>query len=172
MHHPQRKGLVAAASLAALLALAACGERPATDTAAGSSDSSTTTASSAPATTGSESAPVARAPKATSDDAGSSAVASSEGNSASSASDTSVMGAAGSAAATKVDDVQITTKVNAGLAADKDLSAIKIDVDTKEGVVTLSGPVPSAAAKARASEIAKNVKDVKSVNNQLTVSAS
>jgi len=68
-------------------------------------------------------------------------------------------------------DAGITAKVNAGLAADKDLSAVKINVDTKEGVVTLTGPAPTAAAKDRAGEIAKNVKDVKSVNNQLTVSA-
>ena len=65
-------------------------------------------------------------------------------------------------------DATITAKVNAGLAADKDLSAIKINVDTKDGVVTLTGPAPSAAAKDRAGEIAKNVKDVKSVNNQLS----
>ena len=52
---------------------------------------------------------------------------------------------------------------------DKDLSAIKINVDTKDGVVTLSGPAPTAAAKERAAEIAKNVQDVKSVNNNLVV---
>jgi|JI10StandDraft_1071094.scaffolds.fasta_scaffold372201_2 hyperosmotically inducible protein len=66
-------------------------------------------------------------------------------------------------------DAMITAKVNTGLAADKDLSAIKINVDTKDGVVTLSGPAPTAAAKERAAEIAKNVQDVKSVNNNLVV---
>ena len=70
-----------------------------------------------------------------------------------------------------MDDAAITTKVNAELAADKDLSAIKIDVDTKDGVVTLTGPAPSAGARERATEIAKNVKGVTSVNNQLTVKA-
>jgi osmotically-inducible protein OsmY len=68
-------------------------------------------------------------------------------------------------------DAGITAKINAGLAADKDLSATRIDVDTKDGVVTLTGPVPNDAAKDRAADIAKNVKDVKSVNNQLTVKA-
>jgi osmotically-inducible protein OsmY len=57
------------------------------------------------------------------------------------------------------------------LATDKDLSAIKIDVDTKDGVVTLTGPAPSESARDRATEIAKNVKGVSSVNNQLTVKA-
>jgi hyperosmotically inducible periplasmic protein len=79
--------------------------------------------------------------------------------------------AMGASAGDKVDDATITTKVNAELAADKDLSAIKIDVDTKDGVVTLTGPAPSASARERATEIAKNVKGVTSVNNQLTVKA-
>lgn len=127
------KSLMAASSLAALLALGACGERVVTD------------------------APVSRAPDAAVAPAGPVA---NEGN-------TAVMGAAA-----RVDDAQITAKVNAGLAADKDLSAIKIDVDTKDGVVTLMGPVPNNDAKSRATDIAKNVQDVKSVNNQLSVSAS
>jgi hyperosmotically inducible periplasmic protein len=82
--------------------------------------------------------------------------------------DTKRMGAAG---VSKVDDATVTTKVNAALAADKDLSAVKIDVDTKDGVVTLTGPAPTADAKDKATTIAKNVKGVTSVNNQLTVKA-
>lgn len=75
----------------------------------------------------------------------------------------------GAAAGAKVDDATITAQVNASLAADKDLSAIRIDVDTRNGVVTLSGPAPSATARERASEIARSVKGVSSVNNQLTI---
>jgi len=75
----------------------------------------------------------------------------------------------GAAAAVKVDDATITAKVNASLAADKDLSAIRIDVDTQNGVVTLSGPAPTATARERAGEIARAVKGVNSVNNQLTI---
>jgi hyperosmotically inducible protein len=77
----------------------------------------------------------------------------------------------GATAGEKIDDATITAKINASLAADKDLSAIKIDVDTQNGVVTLSGPAPSATARERASEIARSVKGVNSVNNQLTVKA-
>lgn len=76
---------------------------------------------------------------------------------------------AGSKVAAKFDDAAITAKVSTGLAADKDLSAIKIDVDTQQGVVTLTGPAPTATAKARAGEIARNVKGVSLVRNQLTV---
>ncbi|MDO8375030.1 MAG: BON domain-containing protein [Pseudomonadota bacterium] len=69
----------------------------------------------------------------------------------------------------KIDDVTITATVSTGLAKDPDLSAIKINVDTKDGVVTLNGPAPSAAAKDKATDIAKQVKGVTSVNNQLVV---
>jgi len=93
---------------------------------------------------------------------------------------TSVMGAAADArekaysppsTEPRADDTKLPAMVLTGLKADKELNPLRIDVDTRDGVVTLSGSVPTAAAKARASEIAKNVKDVKSVNNQLTLAA-
>ena len=75
-----------------------------------------------------------------------------------------------SSVAAKVDDAAITASVTAGLAKDPDLSAIKINnVDTKGGVVTLNGPAPTAAAKARAEDIAKGVEGVSSVDNKLEV---
>lgn len=70
-----------------------------------------------------------------------------------------------------VKDATITAQVSAGLAADKDLSAVKINVDTRDGMVTLTGPAPSPSASARATEIARNVKGVNSVDNKLTVRA-
>ena len=48
-------------------------------------------------------------------------------------------------------------------------SALKIDVETRNGVVSMYGPAPTAAAKDRATTIAKAVKGVASVNNDLTV---
>lgn len=71
----------------------------------------------------------------------------------------------------KVDDVAITASVNASLAKDPDLSAMKINVDTKAGVVTLTGPAPSAAAKDRATSLAQAVEGVAGVNNNLAVGA-
>jgi hyperosmotically inducible protein len=82
---------------------------------------------------------------------------------------TSAMGGPGEKVAAKVDDAKIVTKVKAGLASDKDLSAMKIDVDSRDGVVTLTGTVPSAAAQSRAAQIARDVRDVKSVDSRLTV---
>jgi hyperosmotically inducible periplasmic protein len=76
---------------------------------------------------------------------------------------------AGATMSAKVDDAAITASVSAGLAKDPDLSAIKINVDTKGGAVSLKGPAPTAAAKARAEEIAKGVQGVTSVDNQLEV---
>jgi len=70
-----------------------------------------------------------------------------------------------------MDDAGITSKVSAGLARDPDLSAVKIDVDTRNGIVTLNGPVKSAEARERAGKIAQGVEGVNSVVNQLTVSA-
>jgi hyperosmotically inducible periplasmic protein len=136
------KGLTAVSSLALLLALGACGER--VDTSERASTSATTEQS-----------------QTASNDAAKQDTTSS--------SSTSVLG--GPAESTgPMDDAQIVTKVKTALAADSDLSALKIDVDSKNGVVTLSGSAPDATAKDRATEIAKNVKDVKSVENQLKTS--
>lgn len=75
-------------------------------------------------------------------------------------------------AKSKVDDATITAKVNASLAQDPDLSALRINVDTVDGKVTLDGPAPTTVARDRAEQIAKNVEGVTAVNNQLVVSSS
>ncbi|MFD1709654.1 BON domain-containing protein [Ottowia sp. GY511] len=77
--------------------------------------------------------------------------------------------AAAGAVAAVMDDAGITASVKTDLAKDPDLSALAINVDTKDGVVTLNGPAPNAAAKDRAETIAKGVKGVKSVSNNLAV---
>lgn len=71
-----------------------------------------------------------------------------------------------------IDDATITAQVSAGLAKDPDLSAVKINVDTVNGKVTLNGPAPSTVARDRAETIAKAISGVTAVNNQLVVSAS
>ena len=70
------------------------------------------------------------------------------------------------------EDAVITASVAAGLIRDPDLSALKIDVDTQKGVVSLYGPAPSEAARLRATNIAKAVRGVSSVDNKLTVKTS
>lgn len=65
-----------------------------------------------------------------------------------------------------MDDAGISAKVKAGLAEDPELSAIRIDVDTRNGIVTLNGPVRNDVARERATRIAQGVKGVNSVVNQ------
>ncbi len=79
---------------------------------------------------------------------------------------------AANSAMTAVDDATITARVNASLAQDPDLSALKINVDTVNGKVTLNGPAPTTVARDRAESLAKAVDGVTAVNNQLVVTAS
>ncbi|MEN3112333.1 BON domain-containing protein [Uliginosibacterium paludis] len=76
---------------------------------------------------------------------------------------------AGNAVAGAVDDASITAGVNAELAKDDKLSALKIDVDTKGGKVLLTGKAPDAESRERATRLAANVKGVTDVDNKLEV---
>lgn len=66
-------------------------------------------------------------------------------------------------------DALITTKIKAEYAKDKLVSAMNIKVDTNNGVVTLGGTAKSKAEADKAVQLAKNVKDVKSVKNDIKV---
>jgi hyperosmotically inducible protein len=68
-----------------------------------------------------------------------------------------------------VDDSVITTKVKSLLAADDFLKSFEISVETYKGIVQLSGFVDSQKAIDKAGEIARGVKGVKSVKNNLNV---
>lgn len=75
----------------------------------------------------------------------------------------------GDRAANAVSDATITAEVKAALAADPQLSALRIDVDTEGGVVTLTGPAPDEASRSRATQIAASPKGVTRVENQLSM---
>ncbi len=77
--------------------------------------------------------------------------------------------AAADSVADKVEDATITASVNAELAKDADLSALKIDVDTVDGKVMLQGTAPNSEARERASRLAANVQGVTRVDNRLQV---
>ena len=66
-------------------------------------------------------------------------------------------------------DPGITTAVKSKLAADDTVKATDINVDTRNGVVTLKGEVPSAAAKTRALELAKATDGVRDVVDAIAV---
>ena len=64
-------------------------------------------------------------------------------------------------------DAAITAKVKTAMAADKNVSAADIDVDTVRGVVSLNGTVKDATARQRAIDIARNVSGVLDVKDHL-----
>jgi hyperosmotically inducible periplasmic protein len=68
-------------------------------------------------------------------------------------------------------DTTITTKITAALVSDDQLKATKIEVDTKDGKVVLTGLAPSESARDRATSLASGVEGVVNVDNRLTVSS-
>jgi osmotically-inducible protein OsmY len=66
-------------------------------------------------------------------------------------------------------DAAITSAVKTKLLADTQVGGLKIDVDTKDNVVTLTGTVKSAAEKAEAIRLAKTTKGVSRVVDKLTI---
>jgi osmotically-inducible protein OsmY len=69
------------------------------------------------------------------------------------------------------DDAALTAAVRAKLGADPQLAAQVINVETKEGVVTLGGTVTAQGDRTSAESLARGVEGVKSVTNNLTVRA-
>lgn len=72
-------------------------------------------------------------------------------------------------AGARIDDAAITAKVKTALVGEPGLKALQIDVDTANGVVTLSGAVDSPSSVDRATQVAQAVEGVKSVDNRLTI---
>ncbi|HUP28595.1 MAG TPA: BON domain-containing protein [Usitatibacter sp.] len=66
-------------------------------------------------------------------------------------------------------DTAITASIKADYLKDPDLSVLRIDVDTTDGVVTLNGTAESDAARKRAEQLAAAQKGVKQVRNYLTL---
>ena len=66
-----------------------------------------------------------------------------------------------------VDDSVITTKIKTLLAEDEFLKSFQISVETRKGIVELSGFVDNQKSKDRAGQIARSVGGVKSVKNAL-----
>lgn len=69
----------------------------------------------------------------------------------------------------KVDDGLITDRVRQRLFSDPEIKGYTVDVETKNGVVTLTGTVESERAKTKADKITRKVSGVKSVVNKLRI---
>lgn len=67
-------------------------------------------------------------------------------------------------------DTWITTKVKTALLFHRNVSSSGTTVYTKDGVVTLQGVASSQAQKELTTEYAKDIDNVKSVNNEMTIS--
>jgi hyperosmotically inducible protein len=72
----------------------------------------------------------------------------------------------------KVDDATITAKVKMDLMSNRSTSALHTEVTTNGGVVTLTGKAASRTEKDLATAVAKNVKGVVRVDNQMTIDTS
>ena len=68
-----------------------------------------------------------------------------------------------------IDDTVITTKVKAAVFAEPTLKSSEINVETYKGVVQLSGFVSSEADTRKAAELARGIKGVTSVKNDMHV---
>lgn len=75
----------------------------------------------------------------------------------------------GKQARAALSDAAITASIKTDILKDPDLSVLKIDVDTRDGVVTLNGLAANDAARSRAEKIAEATKGVREVRNHLTV---
>ena len=75
------------------------------------------------------------------------------------------------ASAAAVADAAITAAVKTALAADPALSAVKIDVTTKQGAVLLEGPAPDEGSRQRAEQLAAAPNGVARVDNNLVVAS-
>jgi hyperosmotically inducible periplasmic protein len=68
-----------------------------------------------------------------------------------------------------VDDVAITTQVKYELLDSKKVDGLDVNVDVTNGKVKLTGWASSEAERARATELTRAVKGVKSVDNQIKI---
>lgn len=68
-----------------------------------------------------------------------------------------------------IDDATITTRVKTRMAESNNVAASRIQVETLNGVVQLSGFATSAQEKQQAVELAREVPDVKGVRDSIIV---
>lgn len=66
-----------------------------------------------------------------------------------------------------MDDTAITAKVKQRLASDDRLKSASIDVETNNGVVTLTGSTQDTDARRAAEDLARNVAEVQGIDNQI-----
>lgn len=71
--------------------------------------------------------------------------------------------------AQKFDDVALLTKIKADLLKSGSVDGLDVNVDVKDGNVTLSGWASDATERSRAGELAGQIEGVKSVENRIQI---
>jgi len=69
----------------------------------------------------------------------------------------------------KVDDAAVVAKIKAELLKSPDVSGLAVNVDARNGVVTLSGSARTEAERTKAADIAKRADGVAKVDNKIVI---
>lgn len=80
-----------------------------------------------------------------------------------------ITAACGKTVGETIDDATITTRVKTAFVNDPLVGALRIDVDTFKGIVTLSGRVKSKAEEQKAIELARKIRGVVDVKSTLVI---
>ena len=72
----------------------------------------------------------------------------------------------------KIDDASITAQVKSSLMSHRSTSALKTKVETREGVVSVSGVAKNSAEKSLVTKLVTDINGVNSVVNNMTIAAS
>lgn len=72
-------------------------------------------------------------------------------------------------AAEAVSDDHLYDQVRLRLASDRDVGSARIEVTVKDGVVTLRGTVPKEKLRQKAEKLARRVKGVRAVVNEIQI---
>lgn len=80
-----------------------------------------------------------------------------------------LLGACGKTVSDTIDDATITTRVKTAFVNDPTVGALRIDVDTFKGVVTLAGRVTSKDEETKAIALAKSIRGVTDVRSTLKI---
>ena len=80
-----------------------------------------------------------------------------------------LLSACGKSVGATVDDSTITTRVKTSLLNDPDVGGLRIDVDTFQGVVTLSGAVKTPVERDKAMALARKITGVTDVKSTLQI---
>jgi hyperosmotically inducible periplasmic protein len=82
---------------------------------------------------------------------------------------TTMAALAGETVGQKVDDATVVAKIKAEMLKSPDVSGLAVNVDAKNGVVTLSGSAKTEAERTKAADIARHADGVAKVDNKIVI---